>query len=128
MQRGCGQRACYVGAAARECMDLAVRQRTVKPRRDDLPPVGKRAERSIGRSLPDTACGIKQQPVFCVNKFKAKQISHQPRGQIFAPRDDPVAWCIAAHGGVDCIEFCFNGQRQTAAVADFAVTVSNPAP
>ena len=109
-------------------MDRAVRQRAVKARRDDLPPVGKRAERSIGRSLPDTACGIKQQPVFRVDKFKAEQICHQPRGQILAPRDDPVLRRVAAHGGIDRVKLGLDGQRQAAAVADLAVAVGDPAP
>ena len=128
MQCGCGQRTRHVGAAARERMDRAVRQRAVKARRDDLPPVGKRAERGIGRGLPDASRSVKQQPVFCVDKFKAEQICHQPRGQILAPRDDPVLRRVAAHGGIDRVKLGLDGQRQAAAVADLAVAVGDPAP
>ena len=128
VQRRRGQRTGHVGAAARERMDLAVRQRAVEPRRHDLPPVGERAQRGIGRSRAHAARRVEQQPVFRVDEVEAQQVRHQPRREIFAPRDDPVPRRAAVHGGVDRLELRLDGQRQRAAVADLAVAVGDSAP
>ena len=128
VQRRGGKTARNIGAAAREGMDAPVGQRAVKPRRDDLPPVGKRRERRIGAVGQHVSGVVKLQPACRIDERKAEICCHQLCRKILSARGEKICARLRREVFIDGVQLVFNGEIDRAFVANGEVAPGNFSP
>ena len=90
VERGRGQRAGDVAAAAGEGLDRAVGHDAVKAGHHDAAAGGRVLQRLIARLLIDGTVETELQPHSAVEEVEAQIVGHQLRREIFAARDELV--------------------------------------